>query len=48
MDEMVNVQIARRSVELLKQAGADVTYCEDEVGHKLSAGCQRALETFFA
>jgi phospholipase/carboxylesterase len=48
LDEMVSVQIARRSVELLKQAGADVTYCEDEVGHKLSAGCQRALETFFA
>jgi phospholipase/carboxylesterase len=48
LDEMVNVQVARRSVELLRQAGANVTYCEDEVGHKLSAGCQRALETFFA
>jgi len=27
--------------------GADVTYCEDEVGHKLSADCFASLETFF-
>ena len=47
-DEMVDIEDARRSVELLKLAGAQVTFCEDEVGHKLSVNCLRALETFFA
>jgi phospholipase/carboxylesterase len=47
VDEMVKVEDARQSVAMLQQAGADVTFCEDEVGHKLSAGCLRALETFF-
>jgi len=48
LDEMVNVDLARRSVKVLEGAGAKVTYCEDEVGHKLSAKCLRALQTFFA
>jgi phospholipase/carboxylesterase len=48
LDEMVRVEFARQSVELLERAGAAVTFCEDEVGHRLSAGCLRALETFFA
>ena len=46
-DETVPVERARRSVEILKQAGAKVTYCEDEVGHKVSATCLRALKDFF-
>jgi predicted esterase len=33
---------------LLESAGADVTFCEDEVGHKVSAHCLHALEDFFA
>lgn len=45
-DELVTVERARASIELLEQAGAKVTYCEDEVGHKLSAACLRALESF--
>jgi len=48
LDEMVNVGYARQSVQMLEQAGADVTYCEDEVGHKVGANCMRALEVFFA
>lgn len=48
LDEKVKVEYARRSVELLERAGAQVTYCEDEVGHKLSVNCLRALERFFA
>jgi phospholipase/carboxylesterase len=47
LDEMVNIEIARRSVKLLEEAGASVTYCEDDVGHKLSAQCLRALLEFF-
>ncbi|MBI2333608.1 MAG: hypothetical protein HYU84_15885 [Chloroflexi bacterium] len=45
-DEMVPIDRARASIQLLEQAGASITYCEDEVGHKLSATCLRALEDY--
>ena len=45
-DEMVSVDRARASIQLLEQAGAQVTYCEDEVGHKVSVNCLRALKDF--
>jgi len=48
LDEMVRIEYAHRSVALLERAGARVTFCEDEVGHKLSANGLRALEEFFA
>jgi phospholipase/carboxylesterase len=47
-DETVTVARARASIEILEQAGAQVTYCEDEVGHKVSVNCLRALKDFFA
>src|SRR5574341_1802277 len=47
-DDMVTVDRARASIALLEQAGAHVTYCEDEVGHKVSITCLRALQKFFA
>jgi predicted esterase len=47
-DEMVTIERARASIELLEQAGANVTYCEDEVGHKVSVTCLRSLKKFFA
>lgn len=46
-DKLVNVEKARRSVEIIQAAGANVAYCEDSVGHKLSATCFRGLEAFF-
>jgi len=45
-DNMVPIDRARASIELLEQAGAQVTYCEDEVGHKVSSTCMRALESY--
>jgi phospholipase/carboxylesterase len=45
-DEMVPIDRARASIELLEKAGAQVTYCEGEVGHKVSADCLRALKEF--
>jgi phospholipase/carboxylesterase len=45
-DQLVPIERARASIEVLEQAGAQVTYCEDEVGHKLSANCLRALENY--
>lgn len=45
-DQTVTVDRARASMALLEQAGATITYCEDEVGHKLSSKCLRALEAY--
>jgi len=45
-DELVTIDRARASMQLLEQAGAEITYCEDEVGHKLSSNCLRALEEY--
>lgn len=47
-DELVEIDRARQSVRLLEQAGARITFCEAEIGHKVSASCLRALESFFA
>jgi phospholipase/carboxylesterase len=47
-DQMITIDRARSSIELLEQAGAQITYCEDEVGHKLSASCLRALENYLS
>ena len=47
-DEMVPIERARSSIETLEQAGANVTYCEDDVAHKVSVNCLRALKDFFA
>jgi phospholipase/carboxylesterase len=46
-DDIVPVQRARNAVELLESAGARVTYCEEDVGHKLSAPCFNALKQYF-
>jgi len=45
-DQMIPIDRARDSMKLLEQAGAQVVYCEDEVGHKLSMNCLRALEAY--
>jgi len=45
-DQLVPIERAQASIELLEQAGAQVTYCEDEVGHKVSATCLRAFENY--
>lgn len=47
-DETVSIDRARASIELLERAGANVTYCEDEVGHKVSLTCLRALRKFLS
>lgn len=47
-DETVSIAIARQGIATLEQLGAKVTYCEDNVGHKLSTHCFRALGAYFA
>ena len=48
LDETVKIETARQSVKLLEMAGANTTFCVDEVGHKVGAHCLRELEGFFA
>ena len=47
-DEIVPVDKAHLAVSVLREAGAEVVYCEDDVGHKLSANCFSSLEHFYA
>ncbi len=46
-DDMVDIGYARRSVQILEQAGARVDFHEEDVGHKVGANSMRALESFF-
>ncbi|MGE5249801.1 MAG: alpha/beta hydrolase [Bacteroidota bacterium] len=46
LDPLVPVERARASIKLLERAGAKVTYCEEEVGHKISSGCVHALTSY--
>ena len=48
LDEMVKIEYARQSVEMLERAGVAVTFVEDEIGHKLGANGLHALEEFFS
>ena len=45
-DEMVPIDRARASIQMLEQAGAQVNYCEDEVGHRVSRACMSALKNY--
>lgn len=45
-DDMVPVEKARKSVNLLEKSGAQVTYCESDGGHKVSKECLGGMEMF--
>jgi len=47
VDNLVPVERARKSAEMLESVGAQVSYCEEDVGHKLSAKCFHSLEAFY-
>ncbi len=46
-DHLVPIARARQAVQLLDQAGAQVTFCESDVGHKLGADCFKGMSVFF-
>lgn len=46
-DDIVPVAKARAAVGMLEKAGAQVHYCEEDVGHKLSLPCFKSMEAFF-
>ena len=47
-DKLVPIHMAQQTLGILEKAGAKVTYCEADVGHKVSSECLRALEDFFS
>ena len=46
-DKMVPIEKAREAARFFDNLGAEVTFCESDVGHKLSADCFKGLEAFF-
>jgi predicted esterase len=44
---MIPVEQSRQAWNQLEKAGALVTYCESDTGHKVSKECLKALELFF-
>lgn len=46
-DELIPVENARKAAKILESMGAEVVYCEDDVGHKISADCFRGLGEYF-
>ncbi len=45
-DEMISFERGRAGIELLQNAGAEVTLCQADIGHKVSKDCRRALDIF--
>ncbi|MBN2387381.1 MAG: hypothetical protein JXB85_10200 [Anaerolineales bacterium] len=46
-DDLIPVARGRQAARALEAAGARVTYCEAETGHKVSADCLRGIRQFF-
>ena len=47
-DERIPIAQAQRSIQLLQQAGAQVTYSESNMAHKLGVNSLRELEVFLS
>ena len=45
-DEVVPIERGLASIQLLKDAGAEVQFCESDVGHRVGKNCRRALSAF--
>lgn len=46
-DEMIPIKKGRQAAAWIEKHKADVTFCEAEIGHKLSANCFKGLGEFF-
>lgn len=46
-DDIIPIDKARKAANWLEENGAQVTFCEAEIGHKLSADCFNGLGEFF-
>lgn len=46
-DETVPIAQAQRTIEFLKQSGAETQFCQSDTTHKIGLECLRKLEAFF-
>jgi len=46
-DEIIPINKAKQTAKLFKENGADVTFCEADIGHKISSNCFKGLGQFF-
>jgi phospholipase/carboxylesterase len=46
-DDLISVEQSRKAMTQLRLAGALVTYCESDTGHKISKECLKEAEKFF-
>lgn len=46
-DNIVPIEFARSAVDFFTEVEGRVTFCVDDVGHKLSSGCFRGLQSFY-
>jgi phospholipase/carboxylesterase len=46
-DDVIPIKKARQAAAWLNEKGAQVTFCEADTGHKLSANCFKGLGNFF-
>jgi predicted esterase len=47
-DDLVPIERARDDVARLGRVGAEVHYCEADIGHKLGVECARGLDTWLS
>jgi phospholipase/carboxylesterase len=47
-DDKIPVAQARSTVDMLRESGAQVTYCESDGGHKVDPDCFNGLADFFS
>jgi predicted esterase len=47
-DDLVPITRAREDVAKLRSVGADVQYCETDIGHKLGVECARGLNLWLS
>lgn len=46
-DDIIPINKARQAADWLEKHGAEITFCEADIGHKLSASCFNGLGEFF-
>ena len=47
-DEIIPIKKARQTAQWIEQHGGQVTFCDAEIGHKISANCFNGLGEFFS
>lgn len=47
LDDTIPIVKAERGRDSLRSLGAEVTYCTEDVGHKVGASCMRSLKDWF-